>query len=312
MPAATLLFRVERGRATMLTEFVDFSAEDMEHAAGAVFQRFPDVGVVSMPAVQRRHALERFPARCYTDRADIVIALPDTTEAYTASLSQSTRSTVRNRLNRLRREHPSMTVRAEDGWSADPDLISRLVAMSNARLSDTGRHSYNDAGMVHNFHRLAATSRSLLLTIWIDGQLCGGSWNVRAGSGYFGFINTFDQRYSRYSLGMLSAYLSVCEAIRQGARRFHTGWQRYDYKYQLGGAEQPSWRYEIYRSQLHCVRRAPQIVLDVAEDRMRQLKTWMQAPERRNRFLTRAATASVNRVRALAGRHTDRAAAKDR
>jgi CelD/BcsL family acetyltransferase involved in cellulose biosynthesis len=294
VPELVLLLRVQGRRLQVLNEFIAIEAAALERFLDFAFARMPQIDVISFKALRSEAMLAGRVIQRYSDRADIEIALPSDTQSYAASLGRSTRSTVRTALNRLQRQ-PGYRCLVARGVQIDHAQLERLVALSNARLREQGRHSYNDAGMVRNYLALAHAFPSFLLTLWIDDELCGGAFNVHAGDGCFGFVNAFDSRFSHLRAGFLASYLSICTAIEDGARRFQMGWQRYDYKYSLGGRERPTVALQVYRSPVHLL-----------NDRSRRIKAWMTAPMRRNSIFTRAAVAATHRLRAFMRRLTPR------
>jgi hypothetical protein len=64
----------------------------------------------------------------------------------------------------------------------------------------------------------------------------------------------------------------VCDAIAQGARVYHFGWGRFDFKASLPGQRQPLYRVELYRSRLAMAADLPHLLrIDIAA-RMRGLR----------------------------------------
>jgi CelD/BcsL family acetyltransferase involved in cellulose biosynthesis len=252
-----------------------------------------------MKAVQTTAGLHGVVHQRHVDRANIVVDLPSSPQEYTASIHASTRSTIRNYLNKIRRDHPSFQVRTVEGNSIEESAVAQLVQFNQARMQAVGKRSYNSVGMQRAYVQLAHACPTLIVTVWIEGQLCAGSLNYRSGDAYYGFVNAFDARYGKYSLGTLCAYLTMCEAIQRGAKRFHLGWDRVDYKFRLRGVAEPSWRFEVYRSRLHQVAAGHHAVGAVLGDRMRRFKLWAQDPARRNTRLVRFAIVATNSVRSF-------------
>ncbi len=298
-PEAPLLFRIKGRRACLINEFIRIDEAALRRFVASVFAQFPEVGAVSMRAVHTDARLDDLLHQRYPDRADIVADLPDSTEAYTAALSRATRGTIRARMNRLRREHPDFTWRVDRGDAISMETVRMLARFNRERMKAVGKVSINNAAMEANYKRMVRECDAMLVTVCLGGQVCAGALNVRAGQGCYGSINAFDTRHARHSPGMISAYLSVCAAIEAGVRRFHFGWEPYEYKAHLLGVPQPSWHFEIYRSPMHLAGNAAHALHCVWEDQLRRTKQWMLAPQRRNSTATRLAISTLNSMRSI-------------
>lgn len=297
-----LLFRLEGRRARVVNEFARLDEARLRRFAATLFAEIPQLHVISLCALHADTRLDGIAHQRHLDRADIVAELPASPDAYLAALHRNTRATIRARLNKLRRDHPDFEYVLLRGAEIDGDTIRTLIDFNRARMRAVGKHSYNDAGMEQVYLRLCRECDATLLRVTIGGQVRAGSFNLMAGSGCFGMLNAFDAAWAKYSLGTVAAYLNVCAAIEIGARRFHFGWEPYEYKTHLLGVPQPSWRYELYRSRLHMARMAPHALRAALYDRVRGVKRWMQAPQRRDSRATRLALASVHRARDLHAR----------
>jgi len=301
-PGAILLFRVHGRRAHVINEFIRIDETELRRFVAFVFERFPEVGAISLRAVHTNACLSGLVHQRHADRADIVAELPDSAEAYTAALHRSTRSTIRARMNKLRREHPDFSWQLFEGAQIPEHTLRRLLQFNRERMRSVGKLSYNDAAMEANYLRIARQCDAMLMAVTIDGEVRAGALNVRAGRGCFGLVNAFDGRYARYSPGMVSAYLSICAAIEAGVRRFHFGWDPYEYKSHLLGVPQPSWRFEIYRSPLHLAGNAGHALRCTWNDQMRRAKRWMLEPGRRDSLATRLALDALNGWRSVSTR----------
>lgn len=301
-PETVLLFRVVGRRAFVANEFAHLDERRLRRFVATLFAELPQLHVISLRAVHGDAFLGGIAHQRHLDRADIVAELPASAEAYLAALHRNTRATIRARLNKLRREHPDFEYVLLRGEQIDADTVRTLIGFNRERMQAVGKHSYNDAGMERIYLRFCRECDATLLRVTIGGRVCAGSFNLMAGTGCFGMLNAFDAAWAKYSLGTVAAYLNVCAAIDLGARRFHFGWEPYEYKTHLLGVPQPSWRYELYRSRLHMARMAPHAARAALEDRVQGIKRWMQAPERRQSWVTRMALDSVHRARDLRAR----------
>jgi CelD/BcsL family acetyltransferase involved in cellulose biosynthesis len=117
-------------------------------------------------------------------------------------------------------------------------------------MSLKGKVSHLDEAKVQENLRLLRECGALCLAT-IDGKVCAGTTVFRIGDSVISRINAHDPKYDPYRLGILCGYLAVCAFIERGARRFHFGHTKYDYKVSLGGRFQAYEHIVIYRSRLH-------------------------------------------------------------
>jgi len=122
--------------------------------------------------------------------------------------------------------------------------------MNHARMSVKGKVSHLDEAKVQENLRLLRECGALCLAT-IDGEVCAGTTVFRIGDSVISRINAHDPKYDPYRLGMVCCYLAACASIERGARRFHFGHTKYDYKVSLGGRFQAYEHIVIYRSRLH-------------------------------------------------------------
>lgn len=106
---AVFLFRCDNGRAVVLNEGMKVSEEIVNRFASYLFRNHDGLSLVAFHFVEtdaRRFAFPCQRAQCGQDTA---LELPASADAYTASLSASTRRSLDSRLTRIRRELPGFT-----------------------------------------------------------------------------------------------------------------------------------------------------------------------------------------------------------
>jgi hypothetical protein len=114
----------------------------------------------------------------------------------------------------------------------------------------------------------------------LDGRICAGVINFRAGENYFLETLAHDPLYNEYRLGTLCCYLTICECIARGGNEYHFLWGHYDYKSRLLGVARDLDHVTIYRSLLQMVLRADTVLLNMANSRVRRAKVWLHNAER--------------------------------
>jgi CelD/BcsL family acetyltransferase involved in cellulose biosynthesis len=174
----------------------------------------------------------------------VVFDLPDSFDAYLASLDKRRRGDWRRGMKALRETHAVSTdvVRAPNDVLAEFERFRRLHDAQWAAEGKLGH--FRDWPRAEAYHRdlvrvHGADGRAFLVRILVDGepisyQLCYGfagtlHWILPA--------RALDAEYERHSLGRLGLVEMIDFAIRAGYRRIEAGVGRYDYKLQHGGTE---------------------------------------------------------------------------
>jgi hypothetical protein len=110
--------------------------------------------------------------------------------------------------------------------------------------------SYHDDRSIERLLRMTRKYGRVGLAT-IDGCTCAGIICFRVGSHILMPVLAHNPRYDNFRLGKLCCYLSICDSIEQGAREYHFGWTRFEYKFRMLGQLKPLYRVELYRSRLH-------------------------------------------------------------
>lgn len=243
--AICILIFVRRGaRIEVLNEMIAVGKEEIGRFARYVFARFPDAALIRFRALQADTTGLCLPCQRYFAKETFFIELPATAAEYMASLGASTRATINNRLNCVRRTFPSFRSDFRSCGGIDPSQLRAIMRLSESRIREGGKV------LVHDEERIIALARRCGFThvLLIDNRLCAGSINYRVGDNYFGEVIAFDPAYASYNLGTLCASLSICESIARGGRRFYLGGGGFAYKRSLRGRPQAMDALTIYRS----------------------------------------------------------------
>lgn len=148
----------------------------------------------------------------------MVIDLPETVDTYTASVGSATRRELRRKDKRLRTDHPDISTEVVTPVTDSDALMRTFIAWKNSRFNARGESTiWQDKpdltpGFVELLHR-----RGEAHITRIDGEQAAIDFLFPVGRSVYALQSGFDPRYEPYSLGFLSTYRSVCDAIVKGA-----------------------------------------------------------------------------------------------
>jgi hypothetical protein len=269
--AAVLLFRREGRHLTVYNEQVTLGAATVSRFAHAVFARYRPLVHIGFHAVGMRGGAPGYPHLRRECGADIALRLPASPEAYLQALDEDRRAALLRYLGKIGRDLPSFRFEVRAAPDVGDEQVREIVAFNRARLGARDQVPYHDEQAIGRLMRMIrAYGRIGIATI--DGRTCAGVVCFRVGEHVLMLALAHDPRLDDYRLGELCCYLSVCDAIAQGARVYHFGWGRFDFKASLPGQRQPLYRVELYRSRLAMAADLPHLLrIDIAA-RMRGLR----------------------------------------
>lgn len=255
---AALLWRREGRVARVLNEQIELTKEELGRFARHVFATRKDIDIIELHAVHaelpERDELP-LPRQRFDCAEDIVLSLPDSVDAYRASLGKSTRSYLNRYMNKLRRDHPGMRHEVIEKDDISESQVRRIVALNHARMRERCRASAIDEDELARILELVRRY-GLLTQVHIDGQVRAGTIELQLGQHYFLQMIAHDCAYNDYGLGTLCCYLAICECIARGGTEYHFLWGRYPYKTRLLGRQRRLQHIALYRDgarlALHC------------------------------------------------------------
>jgi hypothetical protein len=297
---AVLVFRCENGKVEVFNEMVRIDEEEIRRFAAYIFKRFPSVSVISFQAIQTAVQTLPFPSQQYNEKEEFAIMLPATPDEYTANLGKSTRSNIKRYTRRLAQSFPSFTHKAFENEEVDEQHVRDIIGISKARMTGKKKKFSVDEEMTEGLVKLAKAC-GFVNVVMIDNRLCAGSISYRIGSRYFAFVNAHDAEFDSCCLGTLCYYFTIRESIVRGGKQLHMGWGRYEYKSRLLGIQQDFDSLVIYRSHLQMLLNCDSVMKAAVKGHLRRLKLWLQDPQRRDSFLSRAAVNMVYVFRKLRG-----------
>jgi|GEM_PF-431507 len=244
------LFHRENGEARVLNEGIVVGDEDVQRFARHLFERYSDIDIITFHAVQSTIRQPGYVHHGYHCLEDIVLTMPTTGDAYLASLGSATRSYIKRYLNKLKRSFPSFKHEVILNEEISEKDIGDLVAFNKARMEGKGKVQGIDTQELRRIILLAKECGMLSL-FRIDGRICAGTINFRAGDNYFLEVIAHDPAYNEYRLGTLCCYLTICECIARAGKEYHFLWGPHDYKFRLLGVQRELDHLTIYRSRRH-------------------------------------------------------------
>ncbi|MCC2973790.1 GNAT family N-acetyltransferase [Massilia sp. IC2-476] len=267
-PSTILLFRCEGRRIEVLNEMIAIDQPELRRFARYVFHSYPEVDLIGFKALKTTTPGLGYPVQQHNAKDTYVIALPDTPNAYLASLGKSTRANIRQQTNLVNRSFPSFCTRFYTGHEIEEAHVRAILGFSEEKIKAGG------ATIAHDLERIMALARACgyVVVLFIDGQVCAGSVNYWVGSSVFGDVTGYDRRYEKFSLGKLCVFQTICESIARGAKRFYLGGGEFDFKGRLNGVALEMDEVRIYRSRWRMLVNLDRAAEAVLKARVRQLK----------------------------------------
>jgi hypothetical protein len=273
-PSTILLFQNKGRRIDVLNEMIRIDEQELRCFVDYVFANFSPVAVISFKAIQSDVQRLPFPYQRHNSKEDFVIVLPDTQGEYRARIGSSTRYNVKRYMKRLTRDFPTFSYRFYENEEISEQDIREIIRLSEIRISAKKKRFGIDEKEVKQILNLARIC-GLVNVVSIDGHLCAGTITLRTGSSYLAMVNAHEPKYDGYWLGTLCYYLTICESIARGGKRFHMGGGRYDYKIRLLGVRQDMDHLEVYRSYGHALVNCDNVVKTIFSSLVRRTKVWL-------------------------------------
>ncbi|MEO7495479.1 MAG: GNAT family N-acetyltransferase [Massilia sp.] len=253
-PVTLLLYRRSQGRVRVLNEGIALGAAEAQSFAAHMFASYPEVSAVSFHFIHARFERPGMAHMLMPCAEDAVVPLPATLALYQSELGASTRSTLKHRSNKLKRDFPSFALRVFEKDQIDERHVRAIIAFNRARMTSKHKNSQVDAD---EEARIVALARQcgFVTVATIDGQVCAGAINYRLGRNFTARILAHDARYDSYRLGFLCAYLTILECIAQDSGGvLYLGWGQHEYKDHLGAESRQLSHLVLYRSRPHMAR----------------------------------------------------------
>ncbi len=248
-PKHVLLFSRNGDTIEVLNKVFTIAPVDAERACRALFRAFPKVRRIHLEVMFSAHEL-RLPRRALYATDHMVVELPDTVEAYTASLGKSTRRTLRAAANRLRRDFPDATTEVVAPGDCASELFAQFLEWKTERFRRRGQITMweDDPGRAERFVKLVERRGEAHITS-LGGHLAAIAFVFPVGRATFGRQSAADPSYEDYRLDFLCQYWVACDAVRRGKQLLYLGWGNEAHKTHLGARPRRATSLSVFRGQ---------------------------------------------------------------
>ncbi|MES2934564.1 MAG: GNAT family N-acetyltransferase [Pseudomonadota bacterium] len=293
---ALFLFRREKRKLVVLNEVISVSQEDIYYFASYVFSILDGVDAIVFGAIETDIRMLSFPFQRFNYSEDIVVPLPNTEQAYLASLGPATRKNLSRHRNRLIRDFPSFCYRSFVRGEASEQHIRAIVKFNWDRMARKNKRSGIDEQRTQRLLALV-NAHGFVWIATIDGRICAGAICLNVGPQYFMEISSHDYAYDQYRLGTLCCCLALCACIERGGHQLHLLWGRYDYKYMLGGMQRDLDKVIVYRNSSGLLRNGDLAAKAAIQNVIRKIKLWLQGQKNERGFFAASIVRAVNILR---------------
>jgi CelD/BcsL family acetyltransferase involved in cellulose biosynthesis len=248
-PRHVLLFYHDNDTVEILNKEFAIAPSDAERACRALFRAFPRTRRIHLEVTFPPAEL-RLPKRVLYGTDHMVIDLPATVEAYTASLGKKTRQQLRRSRRHLEEDQGSIVVETISPVVHADDLVGTFVAWKNLRFNAMGRASVwqtHPEGVDYVAELVRRRGQARITSI--AGTRAAIHFLFPVGTSMYVLQSGFDPTYLPYGLGLLGTYDVACEAIAEGFVRVSLLWGTTEHKLHLGARPRRATRLSVFRSQ---------------------------------------------------------------
>ena len=283
LPDMVLMFRREGRSARVLNEGLHLDRALVQTFCTYVFEAMPDLMQVEFHAIaplKTKYVEYSFPQQArprlsWPCTEDIVIHLPDSTEAYIDLLGKATRRSMKKTLSRARRALTHFSHHMISGTALEDDLVHLIVAMNHARMAAQGRDSALDERATLDLIKLLRSHGEA--GVIVDGaRLCAGTLACRFGDDVFSLVNAHDPVFDHLGLGNVCRHLMILQAIKAGARRFHLMGGNWSAKRATMAIRQPLHHVTVYRSRRALLKDLTHIARYTGKAVLFRLRSWLE------------------------------------
>ncbi|HEY5168416.1 MAG TPA: GNAT family N-acetyltransferase [Thermoleophilia bacterium] len=247
-PHHVILFHVAGDTIEVLNKEFAIGPRSAERACRALFRALPGSRRIHLEVLFPPWEL-KLPKRVLYWTDHMIVDLPDTEEAYLASLGKRTRREVRNKSRRLLESHGDTF--AEMVASADhpEEFVAALIAWKNERFNAHGKNTVwqENPGADQGFAELVRRRGRVRITR-IDGSVAAVNFLFPVGTAVYVLQAGFDPKYEDFSLGFLNTYWNIADAIRTGHRELSLLWGQDDHKRRFGAKPRRATRLSVFRN----------------------------------------------------------------
>ncbi len=248
-PRHVLLFYRDGDTVEILNKEFAIGPKAAARACRALFRALPGARRIHLEILFPPWQL-LLPVRILYWTDHMVISLPGSVDAYTASLGKRTRRDLRQKGRRLRQDHPEIAIETIAPVADGRELLDTFVSWKNRRFNERGRETIwqGRPQIAETFLELLHRRGEARVTR-IDGREAAIDFVFPVGTSIYALQSAFDPAYEPYGLGLLSTYGIACEAVERGARRLSLLWGTTGYKAHLGAKPRRASRLSVFRAQ---------------------------------------------------------------
>ncbi|HJV87656.1 MAG TPA: GNAT family N-acetyltransferase [Noviherbaspirillum sp.] len=294
------LFRREKNHVQVVNEGMLLGDHEVSRFARHILATYPEVDIITFHAVQAMTQRLPLPHQHFNCLEDMVITLPPSADEYLASMGKATRSYIHRYMNKLKRDFPTFRFRVYETKNIDPAHIRAIIDFNRVRMADKGKVAVNDDERIIQL----AKECGMVCVMTIDGRVCAGTINYRAGDNFFLEVIGHNPEFNNYRLGTLCCFLTACECIARSGHEYHLLWGQDEYKMHLKATQRNLDDLVLYRSRLRMFGHPETLVRNVAARCLRRARLWSRNLQRRGGFGSGIAAALVRRVRNMFPAHS--------
>jgi hypothetical protein len=268
------LYARQEGRIQVINEQIRVDNDALNRFATTMFERYPDVDIISFHAIEAEASKPAFPSQRFNCTNDITMPLPASVQEYYADLGKSTRKTLNQNGNRLQRRYASYEFKLCEGDEISEAQLREIIALNHLRMEGKSRTSAIDEEESANIIAFAKQC-GLIGIIRIDGSIRAGAICYRIGKHFHLRVIGHDPQYNVYGLGMLCCYRTICECIARGGAEFHFMWGQEEYKYRLLGVQKELEHVVVYRSHTRMLTNADIVIRTVIQGWKTKFHMWL-------------------------------------
>ena len=248
-PRHVLLFYRNKDTVEILNKEFAIAPLDAERACRALFRALPRARRIHVEIMFPPGEL-RLPKRVLYGTDHMVIDLPASADAYTASLGKKTRQQVRRSRRDIEKERGPITVETISPVGDVDELLSTLISWKNLRFNAKGRTTlWQENPKAAGYVAELARRRGRVRIASIAGARAAIQFLFPVGASMYVMQSGFDPTFSSYGLGLLETYDIACEAIEEGLLRLSLFWGEEGHKAHLGARPRRATRLSVFRSQ---------------------------------------------------------------
>ena len=271
--AGVVLFQIKGRVARVTNEMHAIDAGQLDKFARALFRQYPRVDAIVLHAIRIEGDGMSLPLLQVGYSEDYLLCLPDSADAWKASLSSQTREKLRYHYRRSCRKQADLRFRQINGCDMTDAQFDRVLQLSQARMARKGR-TFNMTEQEAQCLRTMVRECGQLSVIEIQGEICAGLLCTQLEKSIFMHVIAHDPRHDDLRLGFLCCALTIEAAIASHAERFHFLWGFYDYKTRLGGQRRSLYGALIFRSWLHGLSHPWLLARHMAQRTRHKIKQW--------------------------------------